>query len=791
MRTHQSFPAIIISLLCGIFLSAASAIAAPAAPSDLKVTPLGVNSFLMEWKDNSTDETGWDVQIALGSGTPQHFLFLPGANTTSFVAITNPLPGQKLNFAIASYNGLTGAEDISSSSASVQVRALTPSTFGAPTLLHATLVDDGRVNLTWQDNSTSEFGYLMEYKLTTDTAWQTFGSVQPGITFNYSTADYLLTQSLLQATGYSFRVRAYKTSPTHVTTFTAYSNEIQITTKTFQAPTDLVVTAKPEGVFSFSWKDNSSLEYGYEIQGKSGTADFTSLGTVGADITSANDVPNFTYDTDYQFRVRGYRITGTQAAPVTVYTEFSNVVLIKSTPLAAPTSFASSAVTENSITLTWKDNSTHETDYELDWRLAGAAAFTTNTMASNTQTYTLANLQPGKWYELRLRTSDLFSGAKSTYTRSLKIRTKDTITSNLSPPITFGSLFNYTVYVSNLSSLANLTVTGLPAGLTYSATTRKITGTPTVEGEITVTLTATYKNGTSITKNLVLRIIRPLAAPVVTSVIPSVKLAVASSTVRHVAGRFADPDTQSAARLTTTAGIVDVILYSLATPKTVNNFLDYIDAGKYNDTFFHRAQSSASGNLYIVQGGGFAYTPANKFTQVVTFPAVQNEPGISNREGTIAMAKLGGDPNSATSQFFVNLDNVNASNLDAQNGGFTVFGRIAGNGLAVMKSIMNLQRKNYTVTFGTTPISLTDVPVTTATTATDIEPQYLVKLTTVDAAPILTYAVNSLNNAVATASLAGTDITITGVKKGYTKIHVTATDLDGQSVTQDIPVNVQ
>lgn len=125
----------------------------------------------------------------------------------------------------------------------------------------------------------------------------------------------------------------------------------------------------------------------------------------------------------------------------------------------------------------------------------------------------------------------------------------------------------------------------------------------------------------------------------------------------------------------TNFGTIPVELFSQATPITVDNFLDYANAGDYNGSFFHRYVPG-----FVMQGGGFSspsntFTNASQFTAIPTNAQIQNEFGISNKPGTIAMAKLGGNPNSATNQFFINLAD-NASNLDNQNGGFTVFGQI-------------------------------------------------------------------------------------------------------------------
>lgn len=131
--------------------------------------------------------------------------------------------------------------------------------------------------------------------------------------------------------------------------------------------------------------------------------------------------------------------------------------------------------------------------------------------------------------------------------------------------------------------------------------------------------------------------------------------------------------------INTNYGPIVIELYEGATPKTVENFLNYVNDGDYIDSFFHRSVEG-----FVIQGGGFTtssttFTDTDQFSSVPTDDPVENEPGISNLRGTIAMAKLGGDPDSATSQYFVNLTNNHATSgatLDTQNGGFTVFGQV-------------------------------------------------------------------------------------------------------------------
>lgn len=134
-------------------------------------------------------------------------------------------------------------------------------------------------------------------------------------------------------------------------------------------------------------------------------------------------------------------------------------------------------------------------------------------------------------------------------------------------------------------------------------------------------------------------------------------------------------------RFKTTLGDIDVTLLPEVAPLTVANFLNYVNKGAFTNSIVHRSVAG-----FIWQGGGYQWRN-NQVVQIPQDPAVRNEFNVSNTRGTLAMAKLGSDPNSATNQWFFNLAN-NSGNLDRQNGGFTVFGRVTNSdGLAVMDKI--------------------------------------------------------------------------------------------------------
>ena len=137
----------------------------------------------------------------------------------------------------------------------------------------------------------------------------------------------------------------------------------------------------------------------------------------------------------------------------------------------------------------------------------------------------------------------------------------------------------------------------------------------------------------------------------------------------------------------TTSGDILVELYPDQAPKTVENFLKYVDAKFYDNTIFHRVI-----NGFMIQGGGLDARLNEKNTNA----PIENEAnnGLKNERGTIAMARTT-DPHSATAQFFINHANndfLNYQEPSIQGWGYCVFGKVT-EGLDVVDKIAKVKTK--------------------------------------------------------------------------------------------------
>jgi peptidyl-prolyl cis-trans isomerase A (cyclophilin A) len=144
----------------------------------------------------------------------------------------------------------------------------------------------------------------------------------------------------------------------------------------------------------------------------------------------------------------------------------------------------------------------------------------------------------------------------------------------------------------------------------------------------------------------------------------------------------ADPQVE----MKTSLGSFTIELYPAKAPKSVENFLAYVKAGHYNGTVFHRVIPG-----FMVQGGGMTADMNQKPTRPPV--PIESKNGLKNDKGWVAMARTN-DPNSATSQFFVNVGNNDFLNYPGQDGyGYTVFGKVVA-GMDVIDKIVAVPTGN-------------------------------------------------------------------------------------------------
>jgi cyclophilin family peptidyl-prolyl cis-trans isomerase/uncharacterized cupredoxin-like copper-binding protein len=228
---------------------------------------------------------------------------------------------------------------------------------------------------------------------------------------------------------------------------------------------------------------------------------------------------------------------------------------------------------------------------------------------------------------------------------------------------------------------------------------------------------------------------------------------------------------------------IPLMLTNSATPQTVANFLQYITSGEYANTIIHRSVPG-----FVIQGGGYD-TNGTLIASTGTIPGESSTATLKNTTGTIAMA-LSTGPNSATSEWYINLGNNSELDNSSDGGPFTAFGQVLYNGLQTADAIAALPIVDDTANDAWNTIPVQGPSSENGETVSSIPNADFVILNPVIVPGGLTYTVSSDQPGIATGSITNGQLTISSLSSGTAHLTVTATDLGGGTASSVFAVTV-
>jgi len=357
----------------------------PAAPTNLTASASGSSVINLAWSDNSTDETNFVLQRSLTSNSGFTTIATLPANTTTYV--NSGLSGSTTYYYKVQATNSAGGSTWSNT-ANATTTAGPPN---APSNLTAAASGSSVINLAWTDNSTDETGFVLQRSLTSGSGFTTIATL-PANTTTY------VNSGLTGSTTYYYRVQA-----TNAAGSSAWSNTANATTTGVlpNAPSNLTATASGSSVINLAWTDNSTNETNFVLQRSlSENSGFTSIATLPANTTTYVN-SGLTGSTTYY-----YRVQATNAAGSSAWSNTANATTTGGLP-AAPSNLVAKSVGCRTILLTWVDNSSNETSFQLSRSLTLNGTYTTiATLPANTTSYSNTGLTLGKKYYYKVRSSN-------------------------------------------------------------------------------------------------------------------------------------------------------------------------------------------------------------------------------------------------------------------------------------------------------------------------------------------------------------------------------------------------
>jgi cyclophilin family peptidyl-prolyl cis-trans isomerase len=463
----------------------------------------------------------------------------------------------------------------------------------------------------------------------------------------------------------------------------------------------------------------------------------------------------------------------------------------------APTILRTAApfLASNSIEVTWEDNSHDEDGFEVQFSPDGSTAWATLSAPIKNQTLvsSITGGASNATFFFRVRAKSTASG-DSDWTQAVPVTlpTGIAIQSGTFVGSTEGQALTINPPPTAGNPPSSWSASNLPSGLSVNSATGVISGPAPPAGLYRPKLS--FTDGATTTSTFItLRSTPATSGPVeINAPADQVSLTENFPLVVDLNTFFTDPDTTRAVRIPTNLGNIDTILYENATPATVENFLNYVDDGDYDDVIFHRSVTVATAAVDVVQSGRLRANPGGDYSDVPLDPQIIDEPGQSNIRGTIAMAK-GSSPNTAAAGWYFNINPNTGLDSPSAVGGFTVFGRASTPSLAVIDDIWSRPTGNYTVEIGGNPGIVPNWPTTVVPAGPVPAPNELIQIASITYLNPLAYSITASSNpALGTATISGSECTFdrSGNATGATTLSIDVTDLDGNSISSSMTVCV-
>lgn len=347
-----------------------------APPTAFRVLPTSTTEVVLEWRDNSDNESGFVVERRIGTASYQPLVTL-SAGTTHFREAL-PVADGNVTYRVNAI-GPAGASKYSAESRPIPM---------APGGLKAGAVSFAQVDLTWTDTSTNETGFVVERQRGAESAWTVITRLPENSTrFSH--------RQVLPGTRVSYRVKAVNLAFASESS-TVVVVDVPAVPVVPLPPTILTVISVSKSEVRLEWQDASSNEDGFELERRrTRDTNFTRIGTSLADQPLFID-QEVIAGTDYVYRVRA--INGGGTSP------FSNEATATTPGVSPPESLSAQAASATKVNLSWIDTSSNETGFELERRAETGSSFEKVALiGANRTQWVDETVMPKTLYQYRVR----------------------------------------------------------------------------------------------------------------------------------------------------------------------------------------------------------------------------------------------------------------------------------------------------------------------------------------------------------------------------------------------------